>query len=35
MQDELRVVYPGARAYALNDRITVLPLHDCLAPRGI
>ena len=31
--DELWVVYPGTRAYALSDRITVRPLHGCLAPR--
>lgn len=31
--DELWVVYPGTRSYALNDRITVRPLHDCLAAR--
>ena len=31
--DELWVVYPGTRSYALDDRITVRPLHDCLAPR--
>jgi hypothetical protein len=28
--DELWVVYPGTRAYALDDRITVRPLTDCL-----
>jgi len=28
--DELWVVYPGTRSYALDDRITVRPLHDCL-----
>jgi uncharacterized protein len=31
--DELWVVYPGTRSYSLDDRITVRPLHDCLAPR--
>jgi hypothetical protein len=31
--DELWVVYPGTRSYALDDRITVRPLHDCLASR--
>jgi hypothetical protein len=31
--DELWVVYPGTRSYALEDRITVRPLQDCLAPR--
>jgi hypothetical protein len=31
--DELWVVYPGTRSYALDDRITVRPLHECLAPR--
>lgn len=30
--DELWVVYPGTRAYALSDRITVRPLRDCLVP---
>ena len=30
--DELWVVYPGTRAYALDDRITVRPLHECLIP---
>lgn len=29
--DELWVVYPGTRSYALDDRITVRPLRDCLA----
>jgi len=28
--DELWVVYPGTRSYALTDRITVRPLADCL-----
>ena len=28
--DELWVVYPGTRAYALDDRITVRPLSDCI-----
>lgn len=32
--DELWVVYPGTRAYALDDRITVRPLADCLPPRA-
>lgn len=31
--DEFWVVYPGTRSYALEDRITVRPLQDCLAPR--
>jgi len=29
--DELWAVYPGTRSYALEDRITVRPLRDCLA----
>lgn len=28
--DELWVVYPGQRAYALSDKVTVRPLSDCL-----
>jgi len=28
--DELWVVYPGTRSYALDDRITVRPLADCI-----
>ncbi len=31
--DELWVVYPGTRSYALDDRITARPLHDCIVPR--
>ncbi len=31
--DELWVVYPGTRAYALEDRIKVRPLKDCIQPR--
>lgn len=31
--DELWVVYPGTRSYALDDRITVRPLHECIVPR--
>jgi hypothetical protein len=31
--DELWVVYPGTRAYALDERITVRPLADCVQPR--
>lgn len=31
--DELWVVYPGTHSYALDDRIAVRPLHDCLASR--
>ena len=31
--DELWVVYPGSRSYALDDRITVRPLHHCIASR--
>ena len=31
--DERWVVYPGTLSYALDDRITCGPLHDCLAPR--
>jgi hypothetical protein len=27
--DELWVVYPGTRSYALADRITVRPLTEC------
>jgi len=27
--DELWVVYPGTRSYALADRITVRPLAEC------
>jgi len=30
--DELWVVYPGTRSYALADRITVRPLADCVLP---
>ena len=33
--DELWVVYPGTRAYALDDRIQVRPLADCLQSRKI
>ncbi len=33
--DELWVVYPGTRAYALDDRIQVRPLADCLRPRNV
>lgn len=33
--DELWVVYPGTRSYALDDRITVRPLSDCIQPRSI
>ena len=33
--DELWVVYPGTRAYALADRINVRPLKDCIQPRKI
>jgi hypothetical protein len=33
--DELWVVYPGTRAYPLDDRIQVRPLADCLQPRKI
>lgn len=29
--NELWVVYPGARSYPLAERITVMPLHDCIA----
>jgi predicted AAA+ superfamily ATPase len=31
--DELWVVYPGTRVYALADRIKVRPLADCIQPR--
>ena len=31
--DELWVVYPGTRTYALDDKITVRPLADCIKPR--
>ena len=31
--DELWVVYPGTRGYALDDRIKVRPLADCIQPR--
>lgn len=31
--EELWVVYPGTRVYALDDRIKVRPLVDCLKPR--
>jgi hypothetical protein len=31
--DELWVVYPGTRVYALDDRIKVRPLADCIQPR--
>lgn len=31
--DELWVVYPGTRTYALDDRIKVRPLADCLETR--
>jgi hypothetical protein len=31
--DELWVVYPGTRSHTLDERITVRPLHDCLAPK--
>jgi len=30
--DELWVVYPGTRSYALDERITVRPLADCVLP---
>ena len=30
--DTLWVVYPGTRSYALDDRITVRSLSDCLQP---
>jgi predicted AAA+ superfamily ATPase len=30
--DELWVVYPGTRVYALDDRIKVRPLADCIHP---
>jgi predicted AAA+ superfamily ATPase len=30
--DEIWVVYPGTRSYALADRITVRPLADCVLP---
>jgi hypothetical protein len=33
--DELWVVYPGTRSYALDDRITVRSLSDCIQPRRI
>lgn len=33
--DELWVVYPGIRAYALDDRIQVRPLADCLRARNV
>ena len=33
--DELWVVYPGIRAYALDDRIQVRPLADCLRVRNV
>ena len=33
--DELWVVYPGTRSYALDDRITVRSLSDCIKPRRI
>ena len=32
--DALWVVYPGARKYALHDRVTVLPLADCIESAG-
>ena len=31
--DELWVVYPGTRGYALDDRIKVRPLSTCIQPR--
>jgi hypothetical protein len=31
--DELWVVYPGTRSYALADRITVRPLSECIAAK--
>ena len=31
--DELWVVYPGTRSYALADRITVRPLSQCIAAK--
>ena len=31
--DQLWVVYPGNRAYALDDKIIVRPLADCIKPR--
>ena len=31
--DELWVVYPGTRVYALDDRIKGRPLADCIQPR--
>lgn len=31
--DELWVVYPGTRSHALDDRISVRPLRDCITPR--
>jgi len=30
--DDLWVVYPGTRTYALSQKITVMPLTGCLAP---
>jgi predicted AAA+ superfamily ATPase len=33
--DELWVVYPGARAYALDKKIKVRPLMECVRPRRI
>jgi hypothetical protein len=32
--DELWVVYPGTRSYALDDHITVRSLSDCLKSPG-
>ena len=32
--DALWVVYPGTRKYALHDRVTVLPLADCIESAG-
>jgi predicted AAA+ superfamily ATPase len=31
--DELWVIYPGQRVYALDDKITVRPLADCIGTR--
>ena len=33
--DELWVVYPGSRVYALDERIKVRPLADCLQLRKV
>jgi hypothetical protein len=32
--DELWVVYPGERTYALSDQVTVLPLAEALKRTG-